>query len=53
MSECNSVDKTYYQKNGQVVLNRGKNYYKNDKEVLRKQARDKEKKERIWKKQIS
>ena len=53
MSECNSVDKTYYQKKGQVVLNRGKNYYKNDKEVLRKQARDKEQKERIWKKQIS
>ena len=28
-------------KNGDVILNRGKDYYENDKERLRKQARDK------------
>ena len=32
---------TYYQKNGEVILNTGKDYYENDKESLRKQARDK------------
>ena len=53
---------TYYQRNKEVILNRAKNYYENDKERLRKQARDKyrnlseedkNKKKRIWKKQIS
>ena len=39
--ECNSVEETYYQKNRDVILNRGKDYYKNDKERLREQARDK------------
>ena len=39
--ECNSVEKTYYQRNRDVILNRAKNYYENDKERLRKQARDK------------
>ena len=34
-------DLTYYQKNGDVILNRAKYYYENDKEKLRKQARDK------------
>ena len=50
-----------YQKNRDVILNRVKGYYKNDKERLREQARDKcrnlsEKKKwktKILKKQIS
>ena len=46
MSECNSVEcncinKTYYQRNRDVILNRAKDYYDNDKERLREQARDK------------
>ena len=45
-----------------VILNRAKDYYENDKERLREQARykyrylseeEKKQKERIWKKQIS
>ena len=52
---------TYYQRNGDVILNRAKDYYENDKERLREQARGKyrnlceegkNKKKRIWKKQI-
>ena len=42
--ECKSVDLTYYQKYRDVyvrILNRAKDYYENDKERLRKQARDK------------
>ena len=39
MSE--SVYLTYYQKNREVMLNRGKDYYENDNERLRVQARDK------------
>ena len=53
-------EKTYYQRNSDAVLNRAKDYYENDKERLKGQARDKcrnlseeEKKERIRKKQIS
>ena len=30
-----------YQKNREVILNRAKDYYENDKERLREQARDK------------
>ena len=44
MSECNSVesaDLTYYQRNRDMILNRAEYYYKNDKERLRGQARDK------------
>ena len=50
---------TYNQKNRDVILNRAKDYYENDKERLREQARDKyrnlseeekNKKKRIWKK---
>ena len=46
MSECNSVrcnsnELTYYQKNRDVILNRAKGYYENDKERLRTQSRDK------------
>ena len=40
MSE--SADLTYYQKDmGDVVLNRARDYYENDKEKLRKQAKNK------------
>ena len=35
------TDLTYYQKNRHVIVNRAKDYYENDKERLRKQARDK------------
>ena len=34
-------EKTYYQRNRDVILNRAKYYYENDKERLRGQARDK------------
>ena len=34
-------DRTYYQRNRDVILNRAKDYYENDKERLREQARDK------------
>ena len=36
-----SVEETYYQRNRNVILNRAKDHYGNDKERLRKQARDK------------
>ena len=39
MSEC--ADLTYYQRNRDVILNRAKDYYENDKEKLRVQAGDK------------
>ena len=32
---------TYYQTNRDVILNRAKDYYENDKKRLREQARDK------------
>ena len=35
------ADLTYCQKNREVILNWAKDYYKNDKERLNKQARDK------------
>ena len=40
MSECNSVDLAYQKSRG-VILNKAKDYYENDKERLRRQARDK------------
>ena len=52
------VDLTYYQRNRDVIPNRAKDYYENDKERLRGQARNKYKnlseeenikKKRIWK----
>ena len=52
-----SVDLTYYQRNRDVILNKAKDYYENDKGRLREQARDKYRnlseqekklKERIW-----
>ena len=39
MSE--STDLTYCQKNRDVILNRAKDYYKNDKERLRQETRNK------------
>ena len=39
MSEC--ADLPYYQRNQSIILNRAKYYYENDKERLRKHARDK------------
>ena len=59
-AECNSIELPYYQRNWDVILNRAKDYYENDKEWLRKQARDKyrnlskeeKNKKRIWEKQI-
>ena len=41
MSDCNSIEETYYQKNKDLILNRAKDYYENDKERLKEQARDK------------
>ena len=38
MSECNSIEETY-QNNKDVILNRAKDYYKNDKERFREQER--------------
>ena len=32
---------TYYQRNREIILNRAKDYYENDKKRLREQARDK------------
>ena len=57
-----STDLSYYQKDRDVILNRAKDYYENDKKTLRELARDKyrtlseeekHKKERIWKEYIS
>ena len=53
------VDLTYHQRNGDVILNRAKDYYENDQERLREEAKneygnlseeEKSKKKRIWKK---
>ena len=44
MSECNSAEHaylTYCQRNRHVILNRANDYYENNKERLRVQARDK------------
>ena len=41
MSGCNSAYLTYYQRNRDVIINRAKDYYENDKERLREEARDK------------
>ena len=34
-------EKTYHQRNREVIVNRAKDYYENDRERLREQARDK------------
>ena len=39
--ECDSVELTYYQRNRDLIPNRAKDYYENDKERLTGQARDK------------
>ena len=39
MNDCAYL--TYYQRNVDVILNRTKEYYENDKERLREQVRDK------------
>ena len=53
------IETTYYRRNGEVILNRAKDYYKNNKERLRDNAWDKHRnlseeekncKKRIWKK---
>ena len=36
MNECNSIELTYYQRNRDVILNRAKDYYKNDKKKIRR-----------------
>ena len=36
-----SADLTYYQRNREVILNRAKDYYENDKKRLREQSRNK------------
>ena len=55
------IDATYHQRNGDVILDRAKKYYENNKEVLRENAKnkyqklsgeEKKYKERVWKKQI-
>ena len=62
MSERNSVDSTYYQRNRDVKLNIAKDYYENGLERLREQARhkyrnlseeEKKKKREYGRKQIS
>ena len=35
-----NIDLSYYQKNRDIILNRAKDYYENDKGRLREQARD-------------
>ena len=39
--QIESADLTYCQRNGDVILKRAKDYYEDDKERLREQARDK------------
>ena len=41
MKMSENTNLTYYQRNRNVMLNRAKDHYKNDKERLREQARDK------------
>ena len=40
-AECNCIEETYFQRNGEVILNRAKDYYENIKKRLREQSRDK------------
>ena len=34
-------ERTYYQRNRDIMLNRAKNYYENNKELLRERAKNK------------
>ena len=36
MSECNFVEERYYQKNKDMIPNRAKDYYKNDKKKIKR-----------------
>ena len=38
---------TYYQRKGEVILNRVKDYYENSKELLRERERDRERVQKI------
>ena len=38
------IDATYHQRNGDVILDRAKKYYENNKEVLRENAKKKNQK---------
>ena len=44
MKMSGSAYLTYYQRNRDVILNRAKDYYENDKDTLREQAIDKHRK---------
>ena len=55
-------EKTYYQRNRKVILKRAKDYYENNKELLREREQKintdnclkrKNYKKRVWKKKIS
>ena len=37
--ECNSADLTYYKRNRDVILNRAKDYYENDKERFKRASK--------------
>ena len=41
MSECNTIETTYYQRNRDVIINRAKKCYENNKNVLKDKARNK------------
>ena len=60
------IETSYYQRNREVILNRAKDYYANNKELLREREREREQKintenylkrkkfkKRVWKKKIS
>ena len=38
---------TYYQKNREVILNRAKGYYENNKKLLREREREREREQKI------
>ena len=39
MSECNSIETTYYQRNRDVILNRAKKFMKIKKQALKERAK--------------
>ena len=39
MSEHNSIEKTYHQKNRDVILNRAIDYYENDKKKIKRASK--------------
>ena len=38
---------TYYKRNKEVILNRAKDYYENNKEILREREREREREQKI------